>query len=53
VHLKYENHCEVGSSYFEVAHRLARWRKWQSLVDKFLNELISVKHKLDENEIFE
>jgi hypothetical protein len=29
VHLKYENQCEIGSSYFEVAHRLARWRKCQ------------------------
>jgi hypothetical protein len=50
VHLKYENKCEIGSSYFEVAHRLLRWRKCQSLVDKFVNELINVKHKLDENE---
>jgi hypothetical protein len=50
VHLKYENGCEIGSSYFEIAHRLPRWKKCQSLVDKFVNELINVKHKLDENE---
>jgi hypothetical protein len=41
---------EVGCLTSEATHKLHRWRKCQSFANKFVNELFSAKHRLDENE---
>jgi hypothetical protein len=42
---------EVGKlSFVDAPYRIPRWKKFQSLVEIFVNELFSTKHRLNENE---
>jgi hypothetical protein len=42
---------EVGRlSFIDAPHRIYMWRKCQSLVETFVNELFSTKHRFKENE---
>jgi hypothetical protein len=42
---------EIGRlSSIDAPYRIPRWRKCQSLVETYVNELFSTKHRLNENE---